>query len=287
MNSTGRRVPFFAVPVLSSADHPWAGYYFEESDGPAEPIPCHSWPKTTLLFVTSGGGSLNWKHRGIWRTDAVQRGTVSIIRRDVEIQTCVPSNPMPTMVLQLDNSKLQHIAPDNVLAIDKSLDTAQVRSDRVLAALMSTMREEVREGCPSGRLFAETISLALLTYLASRYVIAQSANDRGNSLSLAQKRVLVDYIRSNLTSDIAVTELAGLVHMSPSHFSRMFRSAFGVTPYRFVMYERIEAAKSMLAATKLTASDISSAYGFSSQSHFVKVFRQFTGVTPKQYKRSI
>jgi AraC family transcriptional regulator len=72
--------------------------------------------------------------------------------------------------------------------------------------------------------------------------------------------------------------------MSPSHFTRVFKAAFGVTPYRFVMRERIEGARGMLTSTKLSASQISSAYGFSSQSHFAKVFRELTGVTPKQYK---
>src|SRR3990172_4678408 len=113
-----------------------------------------------------GQDSLRWKHRGIWHTDPMQCGTVSIIRRDVEIQSAVPTNSIPMMVLQLDNSRLQHIAPDHVLTIDKSLESAQVASDDRLAALMSAMRDEVREGCRSGRLYGEAISLALLTYLA-------------------------------------------------------------------------------------------------------------------------
>lgn len=287
LNSNGRRIPFFAEAALSSADHPWAGYYLEEAEGPGTPIPSHSWSRTTLLFVKGGGGSLNWKHRGVWRNDAVSRGTVSIIRRDVEIQSCIPSNPIPTIVLQLDNSKLQHIAPDNVLAIDQSLRSAQVTTDYRLATLMSEMCEEIREGCPSGRLFGESISIALLAYLTSKYATAGLENDQGSGLSPAQKRVLVDYIRGNLAHNISVSELAGLVQMSPSHFARIFRAAFGATPYRFVMRERIEAAKEMIAGTKLSASDISSAYGFSSQSHFAKVFRQFTGVTPKQYKGGV
>ncbi|MBY0562498.1 AraC family transcriptional regulator [Hyphomicrobium sp.] len=284
MNANGRRIPFFAGPALSSADSPWAGYYFEEANGRLEPLPSHSWPKTTLLYVTGGCGSLNWKHRGIWRKDAVRRGTVSIIRRDVEIQSAVPTAATPMMVLQLDNSKLQHLAPDNVIAIDNFLETAQVASDVRLAMLLAAMCEEVREGCPSGRLFGESISLALLAYLAARYASASHVNQREASLSPAQKSCLVNYIQENLTSNISVTELAGLLQMSPSHFTRVFKAVFGVTPYRFVMRERIEGAKGMLATTKLSASQISSVYGFSSQSHFAKVFREVTGVTPKQYK---
>ena len=43
----------------------------------------------------------------------------------------------------------------------------------------------------------------------------------------------------------------------------------------------------MLAGSKLSASQVATAFGFASQSHFVKVFRQFTGVTPKQYRAGL
>jgi AraC family transcriptional regulator len=282
--SNGRCVPFFTAPVLSSTDHPWAGYSFEEADGPGEPLGSHSWSKTTLLFVTRGAGSLNWKHRGTWRNDYVQNGTVSIIRRDVEIQCCIPSNPIPTMLLQLDNSKLQDIAPDHVLTIDKALGTAQVASDNRLATLMSAMSEEVRGGCGSGRLFGEAISLALLAYLAGSYATPQHVDDSAATFSPAQKRSIVTYVRANLSGNISIKELADLVQLSPSHFARMFKASFGVTPYRFVMQERIEEARTMLKNRELSASQVAMAFGFASQSHFVKVFRQFTGVTPKQYR---
>jgi AraC family transcriptional regulator len=282
--SQGRRVPFFRAPDFASADHPWAGYSFEEANGPPEPLPSHSWSKTTLLYVRGGHDSLRWKHRGTWHTDAMQRGTVSIIRRDVEIQAAVPTNSIPMMVLQLDNSKLQHIASDHVLTIEKSLESAQVTTDDRLAALMWAMREEVREGCSSGRLYGETISLAFLAYLAGRYATPRQLANCETGLSPAQKRQLVDYIRANLTDNISVTELAAVAQMSPSHFARVFKASFGVTPYRFVMHERVEGAKAMLADVKLTASQVSTAFGFASQSHFVKVFRLVTGVTPKQYQ---
>jgi AraC family transcriptional regulator len=286
----GRRVPYFRTPEFRSADHPWAGYSFEEAYSNGEPLPSHAWPKTTLVYVTgpqrSTGeqGSLHWKHRGIWSTDAIRPGTVSIIRRDVEIQATEPSGSFPMMVLQLDNSKLQRLAPNQVLTIDKSLGSAQVTRDFRLTALLSTIREEVREGCTSGRLYAESISLALLAYLAGRYATLRPPDNCEASLSPAQKRGLIDYIRANLTDNISVTELAGVVQMSPSHFARVFKASFGVTPYRCVMQERVEGAKDMLASTELSASKVAMAFGFASQSHFVKVFRQVTGVTPKQYK---
>lgn len=287
MNSNGQAIPFFPGPVLGGADNTWSGYYFEEAIGPAEPLGSHSWSHTTLLSVASGGGSINWKHRGVWRTNGLSRGIVSIIKRDAEIQYAAPSNPIPTIVLQLDNSKLRNMAPENISSIEKYLEAAQVVGDQRLSALMTIMCDEVKEGCPSGKLFGEAISLALLAYLAARYAPASSERNRATSLSPTQTRIVVDYIQANLSSNIAVTDLAKLVQMSPSHFTRLFSASFGATPYRFVMCERIEGAKNMIAETQLSATDISSVYGFASQSHFIKVFRQFTGVTPKRYKSRV
>jgi AraC family transcriptional regulator len=287
MVAKGRRVPFFSAPGSTSADYPWAGFSFEHADSPAVPLGSHSWSKTTLLYVTGDQASLRWKHRGTWNTDAIQSGTVSIIRRDVEIQSAVPSGSVPIMLLQLDNSRLQHIAPDQVNLIDRSLQSAQVTSDFRLAALMSAMCEEVAQRCPSGRIYGESISIALLAYLAGRYATPPRQPVDAVTLSPSQKRKIADYVRGNLTSNICVTELAGLVQMSPSYFARVFKSSFGVTPYRYVMQERVEGAKRMLGSTRMSASHVSTAFGFASQSHFVKVFRQFTGVTPKQYRAGL
>jgi AraC family transcriptional regulator len=278
----GRRQPFNNAPNLSSADHPWAGYLFEEMVCTLEPVPSHSWPKTVICVCTGGEGIAHWRHRGIWHTNRVRPGSAFFVRRDAEVQALCAINGWQNMLLQLDNSRLQHIAPDEVALIEKSLAPAQSTDDARLAALMQAMRQEVKDGCPSGRLFGESISLALLAYLAGRY--ATPVSTCPGRLSLVQKRCLLDYIRSNLSSDITVVELARLVQMSPSHFARTFKASFGDAPYRFVMQERIDGAKGMLTGTQLSASQIAMAFGFASQSHFVKVFRQFTGVTPKQYK---
>jgi AraC family transcriptional regulator len=285
MNFQGRRVPFFSGSDFNSADHPWAGYSFEEGLSKAEPLRSHAWPKTTIFLCTGGEhGTVSFKHRGVWTNDRVRPGYLFMARPDAEIQERRATHVWPVMVLQLDSSKLVHMAPEQMHAIERSLVSMLGTRDDRLTTLLQAVREEVREGCPSGRLYAESMSLALLAYLAGRYASSRHVDDSETPLSRDQRRGLVDYVRANLASNISVTELAGLVQMSPSHFARVFKASFGVTPYRFVMQERIEGAKDMLATAKLSASQVGTAFGFSSQSHFVKVFRQFTGVTPKQYK---
>jgi len=285
--SKGRQQPFYCAPNFSSADHPWAGYLFEEMICRVEPLPSHPWPKTMLCLCTGGEGVAHWRHRGTWHANRVQPGSAFILRCDAEVQALRATNCWQNMLLELDGSMLQHIAPDEVTLIEKSLASAQLASDARLAALMQAMRQEVREGCSSGKLYGESVSLALLAYLAGAYAYPRQVEPRTAALSPAQKRSVVAYIRANLTGNVSVSELAGLVHMSPSHFARVFKASFEVSPYRFVMQERIEGAKAMLASTEMTSSQVAISFGFASQSHFVKVFRQFTGLTPKQYKAGL
>ncbi|RXF75292.1 helix-turn-helix domain-containing protein [Hansschlegelia zhihuaiae] len=282
-SSQGRRVPFFRAPELASASLRWTGFSFEEASGPNEPLPAHAWAKTTLLYVTDGQASLRWKHRGVWNGDLIERGTVSIIRRDAEIQNAVPDGAIEMMVLQLDGARLETLAPDEVLAIERSLESAQVTQDPQLAALMAAMRAEVRGGCRSGRLYAESISTALLAYLAARYAAPHAEAGAASGLSPAEMRRLVGHIRENLSGAISVTELAALARMSPSHFARVFKAASGMTPYQCVMRERVARAKTLLAE-RIPSGRVAAEVGFASQSHFAKVFLQVTGVTPKRYR---
>jgi AraC family transcriptional regulator len=55
----------------------------------------------------------------------------------------------------------------------------------------------------------------------------------------------------------------------------------GVTLYQYVLYLRMERAKSLLKQRQITISDVAIECGFASKSHFTRLFRQMSGITPK------
>jgi AraC-like DNA-binding protein len=236
-----------------------------------------------IFVVTRGSGSAHWKDRGVHVHHRVEPGALSIARSHCELQSSWATNAWSRVAVQLDDAKLRSLAPYDLKAIEASLSPMLTTRDSRLEGLVLAMRDEVKEGCPSGRLFAEAVSIALVASLAGRYAMPGNSH-RASSLSPEQRRSISDYVRENLANDISVTELATIVCTSPPHFSRLFRASFGIAPYRFVMEQRSQEAMRMLANSNLSASQIAMALGFASQSHFVKVFRQFTGVTPKQYR---
>lgn len=81
-----------------------------------------------------------------------------------------------------------------------------------------------------------------------------------------------------------VRRLAEVSAVSPSHFARAFKQAFGLPPHRYLLTRRIERAAALLRETDLPVSDIAFQTGWSSLGTFGRVFREITGVHPGQLR---
>jgi RpiB/LacA/LacB family sugar-phosphate isomerase len=97
-------------------------------------------------------------------------------------------------------------------------------------------------------------------------------------------RLIVDFVRRNVDKHIQVRDLSEVVGMSQSYFSRMFKVSTGLTPYRFILYERIHRAKELLCGGETTLIHIASEVGFTTQAHFTTVFGTLVGMTPRQFQ---
>ena len=95
----------------------------------------------------------------------------------------------------------------------------------------------------------------------------------------------LSYVRSHFVERISLDEVARVVHLSPSYFSRLFKAETGRTFSEYLQALRIEQAKSFLRRKDCSMTDIAEQTGFFDQSHFIKSFKQATGVTPGLYRR--
>lgn len=81
-----------------------------------------------------------------------------------------------------------------------------------------------------------------------------------------------------------VPTLARDALMSPGHFSRSFRAAFGETPYSYLMTRRIERAKALLRRGDMSVTDVCMAVGCSSLGSFSSRFTELVGESPSAYR---
>jgi transcriptional regulator GlxA family with amidase domain len=81
-----------------------------------------------------------------------------------------------------------------------------------------------------------------------------------------------------------VGRLAKVSRVSPAHFARSFRDAFGVPPHRYLLTRRIERAKALLRDTEMSITDIAFQTGWKSLGTFGRIFRDITGENPGQLR---
>jgi transcriptional regulator GlxA family with amidase domain len=77
--------------------------------------------------------------------------------------------------------------------------------------------------------------------------------------------------------------MAGAALMSPAHFSRRFRAAYGETPYAYLMTRRIERAQALLRQG-MSVTDTCVTVGCTSLGSFSSRFTEIVGETPSQYR---
>src|SRR5437763_8671342 len=81
-----------------------------------------------------------------------------------------------------------------------------------------------------------------------------------------------------------VPAMARTALMSPAHFSRQFRAAYGETPYSYLMTRRIERAKALLRRGDMSVTDVCFAVGCTSLGSFSARFTELVGETPSAYR---
>jgi AraC family transcriptional regulator len=153
--------------------------------------------------------------------------------------------------------------------------------DETVFSLVRAMRDEVAAGAPTGRLYSESLSMALLSYMME-HVPPSCFRVRGRFTD-AQCRRLQKYIRDRLHEELSLTELASVAKISTRHFSTLFREAFGTTPHQYVLNNRLAEGARALANESQDIADLALRLGFSSQSHFASAFRRSFGATPRKY----
>lgn len=107
--------------------------------------------------------------------------------------------------------------------------------------------------------------------------------DRSEVADLARLRQARDFMDRHYTQRLSVPQMAERALMSPAHFSRKFRSAYGETPYSYLMTRRIERAMALLRGGA-SVTEACFAVGCVSLGSFSTRFTEIVGATPSEYR---
>ena len=95
-----------------------------------------------------------------------------------------------------------------------------------------------------------------------------------------------DFLNTQITSKFQIELLCKHISKSESQTIRIFKNAYGITPYAYVLGKKIDLAQRMLTGTNLSVKQIATKLCFVDQYYFSNTFKQKTGYTPTQYRES-
>ena len=109
----------------------------------------------------------------------------------------------------------------------------------------------------------------------------------GDNEMISRIGKVCEYVNNNYNDDIKASEMADMINISYSYFSRIFKQYMKKSFSEYLSYVRIMHAEKILASTDRAITDIAMECGFSATSYFIKQFKQQKGISPKQYKKRL
>ena len=196
---------------------------------------------------------------------------------------------------QLHHSSALELTPELLLKIALEIwDEEKVQripssafQDLFVQQMLLTIRAECINSPDECALLTKSIADTLTLYLQKYYPTRshQSPDEKGG-LTQARLKMTLEYINNNLEIPITLQDLTDLTGLGQYHFSRAFKKSTGLSPYQYIIRQRIEFAKTHLTQGGMSLSEIALICGFTHQSHFHRHFKRLTGITPRQFRLS-
>lgn len=189
--------------------------------------------------------------------------------------------------IQLTDLFLKRIARETFNGNGERLQLMPVfhQQDKQVIAIANLILTEFQQNPTGNQLCVDSLANLLAVNLLRQFATTQPQLPiYGGGLPQRQLLKILNYIDAHLNQEIKLASLAALLDMSQFHFSHLFKQSMGLTPYQYLLQQRVERAKQLLKQTDRLIADIALDCGFNSHSHLSKQFRQLTGITPKAFR---
>jgi AraC family transcriptional regulator len=251
-----------------------------EMDGWVDPVI----PDISLMLMLRGTMLIETNRKIITRQGDWFLSPAGSVGGEIRWQSLSPE-PMQTLHLRLSQKLFSRMAEEMGAGHLRLVGRAAFQ-DALLSQIALALLAEAEQPSTMSKLYAQSAAQMISSHLLRHYAsdkFLMKLPEQG--LSRRQIKLVKDYIEAHLSENLSLEDLARQLDFSPYHFMRLFRQATGQSPYQFILWRRVERAKTLLQKTELPLAQVALESGFAHQSHLSRVFKQHLGLTPKSFRQ--
>lgn len=282
---------FIAGRTLVSGDGPaWTDLFVRvySRRGDQEPVLVPAVAEPLIVWIVSGEAVVEERELGgAWVASRVTVGDFFLTRSQTPYEMrwrALGAEPFQVMHLYLSVPLFERVARDVLGGASPSLRDVSGGRDTQLSHLLALIHQELTAEGKGSRLFVQGLAHSLAVHLIRNYASGAGDDDRRTALPGFKLRRAVAHLEAHLAEPFNLARLAETVGMSAFHFSRLFKTATGLSPSRYFIRLRVARAQTLLQETESSIIAVGMAVGYASPSHFAQVFRRETGLTPREYR---
>ncbi|WP_170132998.1 AraC family transcriptional regulator [Saliterribacillus persicus] len=268
-------------------------FVYKGSKDPKNELPTHIHDFHEIIYVHKGTGTI-FINNILYD---MNKGDVFIVPNDT-IHHAVPNqNDLVTSsVIFFSPALIQTIAVEDnfsyLLIVEKIKKhkhykiSLSVKNQSIFEQFLHNIEEELN-GKKLGFIHAAILITHQILLFLSRLSIEQiDKTFRDENLNRFWMNEIFSYIDHSLRGNISLNLLAKKAHVSPAHFSRVFKETTGMGLTVYINKKRTYKAKELLRETDYPVSHIAELSDFDSTPHFYRTFKKLVGTTPADYRKN-
>lgn len=174
------------------------------------------------------------------------------------------------------------ISAGGVIKLEGNLEAAQLMVDMERMLQSADLRQSAEK---ENEIKCQGIFLHLMSHFVIELRLQRQDVDRGRDILIKKFSKTLDYIHTNLSSDIDLPHLHRQAGLSRSRFCEQFKTCFGISATQYIQQARLEKSKYLLRSTALSISEIAYTCGYNWPSFFNRVFKKSVGISPSEFRR--
>lgn len=244
-----------------------------------------------LYWVTDGNGILYCNSA----STPISKGDVLVINSN-ELHFLESHGTLAVYILTIDFTSLFSQQMDTchtkyLLPISQNLILFKnyIGRDPEIASCIQCLISEYTDNRIASELAVKASTYHLIVLLLRNYV-EKTINEKENDARLKNLKRLQEvftYIRQNYRENIKLEQLSEKLHISNSHFCRLFKQISGKSLSDYINELRIEEAMVLLTESDLNITEIALSTGFSDSNYFSRVFKKYKKVSPSEIRNAL